>query len=152
MKTPVLHLTDPVLIGDRFISTKSFRGWGVPTIGDMVGDGLTSGMVKIRGGRFVAFSAIFLVQIIFAAPASGQDLILSTEENRSLGNFTLQIVDVDADTAKVWLEISDPGGPVLSQILSVNDTLSWKNLTLNVAGIYAGDISDLVYLKINSSD
>ncbi|HUM81307.1 MAG TPA: hypothetical protein PLQ38_05950, partial [Methanothrix sp.] len=63
MKTPVLHLTDPVLIGDRFISTKPFRGWGVPTIGDMVGDGLTSGMVKIRGGRFVAFSAIFLVQI-----------------------------------------------------------------------------------------
>ena len=100
----------------------------------------------------MAFSAIFLVQIIFAAPASGQDLILSTEENRSLGNFTLQIVDVDADTAKVWLEISDPGGPVLSQILSVNDTLSWKNLTLNVAEIYAGDISDLVYLKINSSD
>ncbi|HQJ78937.1 MAG TPA: hypothetical protein PLW21_00440 [Methanothrix sp.] len=114
--------------------------------------GLMAGMERIRGGRFVAFSAIFLAQIIFAAPASGQDLILSTEENRSLGNFTLQIVDVDADTAKVWLEISDPGGPVLSQILSVNDTLSWKNLTLNVAGIYAGDISDLVYLKINSSD
>ena len=117
-----------------------------------MGDGLTSGMERIRVGRFMALSAIFLAQVAFASPAWGQDLILSAEENSSLGNFTLQVVDVDADTAKVWLEISDPGGPVLSQILNVNDTLSWKNLTLNVAGIYAGDISDLVLLRINSSD
>ncbi|OYV07930.1 MAG: hypothetical protein CG443_856 [Methanosaeta sp. ASP1-1] len=108
-----------------------------------------------RARRFMAYSAIFVALIISALPASGQDLILSAQDNCSLGNCTLHIVDVDTQTAKVWLVISDPGGPMISEILGIlgaNDTLPWKNYTLTVSGIYAGESSDLVFLRINSSD
>ena len=107
---------------------------------------------KGRARRFMAYTAISVALIISALPASGQDLILSAQDNCSLGNCTLHIVDVDTQTAKVWLVISDPGGPMLSEILSANDTLPWKNYTLTVSGIYAGESSDLVFLRINSSD
>jgi hypothetical protein len=105
-----------------------------------------------RARRFMAYSAILAALIISALPASGQDLILSAQDNCSLGNCTLHIVDVDTQTAKVWLVISDPGGPMISEILGANDTLPWKNYTLTVSGIYAGESSDLVFLRINSSD
>lgn len=107
---------------------------------------------KGRARRFMAYTAISVALIISALPASGQDLILSAQDNCSLGNCTLHIVDVDTQTAKVWLVISDPGGPMLSEILGENDTLPWKNYTLTVSGIYAGESSDLVFLRINSSD
>jgi len=61
-------------------------------------------------------------------------------------------VDVDAQTAKVWLVISEPSGSMLSEIMSLNDTLFWKNQSLNIVGIYAGSLADLVRLRINSSD
>ena len=96
--------------------------------------------------------AISVFLIIFALPGSGQDLVLFARDNCSLDNSTLHIVDVDAETAKVWLVISEPSGSTLSEIMSLNDTLFWKNRTLNIAGIYAGGLSDLVLLRINSSD
>ena len=110
-------------------------------------------VIRMNGlGRRIVFAAISVALVIFALPVSGQSLILTAQENRSLGNYTLHIVDVDTQTAKVWLEISDPGGFMLSEILSVNETLSWKNQTLTLSGIYAGEASDLVFLRISSSD
>jgi len=97
-------------------------------------------------------AAISLFLIIFALPGSGEDMVLFGQENCSLGNSTLHIVDIDAETAKVWLVISEPSGSMLSEIMSPNDTLLWKNRTLNIARIYAGSLSDLVLLRINSSD
>jgi len=103
-------------------------------------------------GRLTALVAISAALTILILPGSGQDLILFSQDNCSLGNSTLHIVDVDAETAKVWLVISEPSGSMLSEIMSLNDTLLWKNRTLNIAGIYAGGLSDLVLLRINSSD
>ena len=102
--------------------------------------------------QLAAFAAISVFLAIFVLPGSGQDLILFAEDNCSLGNSTLHIVDVDAQTAKVWLVISEPSGSMLSEIMSLNDTLFWKNQSLNIVGIYAGSLADLVLLKINSSD
>jgi hypothetical protein len=98
------------------------------------------------------FTAISVALVISLLPASCQDLILSAHENHSLGNCTLQIEDIDSQTAKVWLVISDPIGPMLSEILGVNETLFWENRTLTVARIYAGESSDLVFLRVNRSD
>ena len=122
----------------------------MPAIKNMVSGG---SMICMNGkGRLIAFAAISVALVIFALPATGQNLVLSAQENRSLGNYTVHIVDVDTQTAKVWLEISDPGGLMLSEILSVNESLSWKNQTLTLSGIYAGEASDLVFLRIGSSD
>lgn len=118
-----------------------------------IGEMLSSRLMTDMGmaGRLMAV-AISLLLIILPLSGSGQDLVLSAQDNFSLDNSTLHIVDVDAETAKVWLVISEPSGSALSEIMSLNDTLLWKNRTLNVAGIYAGGLSDLVLLRINSSD
>ena len=102
-------------------------------------------------GRLMAV-AISLLLIILPLSGSGQDLVLSAQDNFSLDNSTLHIVDVDAETAKVWLVISEPSGSALSEIMSLNDTLFWKSQSLNIVGIYAGSLADLVRLRINSSD
>ena len=120
-------------------------------IGQMLCRRLITGIKISMAGRLMAV-AISVFLIIFALPGSGQDLVLFGQDNCSLDNSTLHIVDVDAETAKVWLVISEPSGSMLSEIMSVNDTLFWKNRTLNIAGIYAGGLSDLVLLRINSSD
>ena len=120
-------------------------------IGQMLCRRLMTGNKMSMAGRLMAV-AISVFLIIFALPGSGQDLVLFGQDNCSLDNSTLHIVDVDAETAKVWLVISEPSGSMLSEIMSVNDTLFWKNRTLNIAGIYAGGLSDLVLLRINSSD
>ncbi len=78
-------------------------------------------------------------------------MILSAHENCSLGDFTLQVEDVDSQAAKVWLMISDLNGPLQTEVLGINDTLDWDNQTLTVTRIYAGEVSDLVFLKINCS-
>jgi len=103
-------------------------------------------------GRLTALAASSIFLILFAIPGSGEDIVLIGQENCSLGNSTLHIVDVDAQTAKVWLVISEPSGSMLSEIMSLNDTLFWKNQSLNIVGIYAGSLADLVRLRINSSD
>ena len=121
-------------------------------IGQMLCRRLMTGNKKSMAGRLKTFGAISAFLIIFALPGSGQDLVLFGQDNCSLGNSTLHIVDVDAETAKVWLVISEPSGSMLSEIMSLNDTLFWKNRTLIIAGIYAGSLSDLVLLRINSSD
>ena len=120
-------------------------------IGQMLCRRLITGIKISMAGRLMAV-AISVFLIIFALPGSGQDLVLFARDNCSLDNSTLHIVDVDAETAKVWLVISEPSGSPLSEIMSLNDTLFWKNRTLNIAGIYAGGLSDLVLLRINSSD
>ncbi len=120
-------------------------------IGQMLCRRLITGIKISMAGRLMAV-AISVFLIIFALPGSGQDLVLFARDNCSLDNSTLHIVDVDAETAKVWLVISEPSGSTLSEIMSLNDTLFWKNRTLNIAGIYAGGLSDLVLLRINSSD
>ena len=120
-------------------------------IGQMLCRRLITGIKISMAGRLMAV-AISVFLIIFALPGSGQDLVLFARDNCSLDNSTLHIVDVDAETAKVWLVISEPSGSTLSEIMSLNDTLLWKNRTLNIAGIYAGGLSDLVLLRINSSD
>ena len=120
-------------------------------IGQMLCRRLMTGNKMSMAGRLMAV-AISVFLIIFALPGSGQDLVLFGQDNCSLDNSTLHIVDVDAETAKVWLVISEPSGSALSEIMSLNDTLLWKNRTLNVAGIYAGGLFDLVLLRINSSD
>ena len=120
-------------------------------IGQMLCRRLITGIKISMAGRLMAV-AISVFLIVFALPGSGQDLVLFGQDNCSLDNSTLHIVDVDAETAKVWLVISEPSGSMLSEIMSVNDTLFWKNRTLNIAGIYAGGLSDLVLLRINSSD
>ena len=119
-------------------------------IGELLCSRLMTRMSMAR--QLAAFTAISVFLAIFVLPGSGQDLILLAEDNCSLGNSTLHIVDVDAQTAKVWLEISEPSGLMLSEIMSLNDTLLWKNQTLNIVGIYAGGLTDLVKLEINSSD
>ena len=121
-------------------------------IGQMLCRRLMTGNKMSMAGRLKAFVAISVFLIVFALPGSGQDLVLFGQDNCSLDNSTLHIVDVDAETAKVWLVISEPSGSMLSEIMSLNDTLLWKNRTLNIAGIYAGGLSDLVLLRINSSD
>lgn len=121
-------------------------------IGQMLCRRLMTGIKISMGGRLKTFVAISVFLIIFALPGSGQDLVLFGQDNCSLDNSTLHIVDVDAETAKVWLVISEPSGSMLSEIMSLNDTLFWKNRTLIIAGIYAGGLSDLVLLRINSSD
>ena len=113
---------------------------------------LMTGIKMSMEGRLKTFVAISVFLIIFALPGSGQDMVLFAQESCSMGNSTLHIVDVDAESAKVWLVISEPSGSPLSEIISLNDTLFWKNRTLNIAGIYAGGLSDLVLLRINSSD
>ena len=102
--------------------------------------------------QLAAFTAISVFLVIFGLPGSGEDIVLIGQENWSLGKSTLHIVDVDAQTAKVWLVISEPSGSMLSEIMSLNDTLFWKSQSLNIVGIYAGSLADLVRLRINSSD
>ncbi len=121
-------------------------------IGQMLCRQLITCINMIMAVQLTALFAISVALTILPLPGSGQDLVLFARDNCSLGNSTLHIVDVDAETAKVWLVISEPSGSMLSEIMSLNDTLLWKNRTLNIAGIYAGGLSDLVLLRINSSD
>jgi hypothetical protein len=118
----------------------------------IISGGLLTCIDMIMARRIIASMAISVALIIYAFPAFCQDLIISAHENSSLDNCTLQIVDIDTQAAKVWLVISDPTGPILSEILGENDTLSCDNQTLTVTRIYSGESSDLVFLRINRSD
>jgi len=101
--------------------------------------------------RLFIFSAVFLVLFPSVSQSSCREVILSAHENRSLGNFTLQVEDIDSQAAKVWLMISDRKGSMQTEVLGINDTLDWDNQTLTVNRIYAGEVSDLVFLSINCS-
>lgn len=71
-------------------------------------------------------------------------------ENYTMDNCTLQVEDIDSQAANVWLLIHGGSGPSLSKVLGINDTLSCCKRTLMVKRFYAGEISDIVCLKINS--
>jgi hypothetical protein len=95
------------------------------------------------------FSAVLLSLLPCLSQSTCEEMILSAHENCSLGDFIIQVEDVDSQAAKVWLMISDLNGPLQTEVLGINDTLDWDNQTLTVTRIYAGEISDLVFLKIN---
>ena len=101
--------------------------------------------------RLFIFSAVFLALFPSLSQSSCLEMILSAHENSSLGNFTLQVEDIDSQAAKVWLMISDGKGSMQTEVLGINETLDWDNQTLTVTRIYAGEVSDLVFLSINCS-
>jgi len=70
-------------------------------------------------------------------------------ENYSLDNCTLQVVDIDSQAAKVWILILAGQESSLSMVLGINEVISCGNQTMMVKGFYAGEIDDIVRLKID---
>jgi len=127
------------------VKVRAIRRYADGSAGKRIYDGIR--MAKL----LFIFSAVFLSLLPSLSQSSCQEMILSAHENCSLGDFTLQVEDVDSQAAKVWLMISDLNGPLQTEVLGINDTLNWDNQTLTVTRIYAGEASDLVLLKINCS-
>ncbi|MGV8175804.1 MAG: hypothetical protein ACP5OU_08900 [Methanothrix sp.] len=124
---------------------RAIRRYPDGSAGERISEGIR--MAKL----LFIFSAVFLSLLSSHSQSTCQEMILSAHENCSLGDFTLQVEDVDSQAAKVWLMISDLNGPLQTEVLGINDTLDWDNQTLTVTRIYAGEVSDLVFLKINCS-
>lgn len=112
-------------------------------------------MINIRTNEAMGlsiFSDCILVLTVLTSPAFSLEIALSVHENYTLENCTLLVEDIDSQAAKVWILMQDGQEPPLSKVLGINDTLTCGKLTLVVKRIYAGEVADLVCLKINSTE
>ncbi len=93
-------------------------------------------------------AAVVLAVFMLLAPVShSTDAILRSNENCTLGNCTLHVVDVDSQVMQVWLVITSGNESLQPSVLGINDTIDCGNCTLLIKRIYAGEESDLVCLE-----
>ena len=98
------------------------------------------------------FSAIILALTISIEAAVPFEVVLCINENFTQENCTFQVEDIDTQAGKVWLLIQEEQEPPESKVLGINDSMDFDRLRLMVTGIYAGEMADLVCLRINSSN
>lgn len=100
---------------------------------------------------FLFFEGI-LALAISSSSALPSELILSVHENFTLENCTVQIEDIDAQAAKVWILLERGDEPARSMVLGINDSLGCVTCALMVTGIYSGENADLVCLMLNDTN
>ena len=106
-------------------------------------------MINISMNRAIGLLILFACILFLIYPGFSQEVVLSTHENYTLDNCTLQVEDIDSQAAKVWVLIQAGNGPSLSMVLGINETLNCGRLTLMVKRFYSGESADIVSLKID---
>ena len=109
-------------------------------------------MINISMNRAIGLFILFACILFLIYPGSSQEVVLSTHENYTLDNCTLQVEDIDSQAAKVWVLVLAEDGPSLSMVLGINETLSCGKRTLMVKRFYAGESADIVCVTIPTTE
>jgi hypothetical protein len=105
--------------------------------------------MKLARGLY-KFTAGTILLAVFIYPAHAEEILLSAQQNLTLGNSTLVVEDADSQAGRVWLRVFTDHGPPQSFAAIVGEAFRFGELTFRVLRIYAGDGTDLVALEIHS--
>ena len=103
--------------------------------------------MKLAKGLYKFIGRTILLAV-FVYPAHAEVVLLSVQQNLTLGNCTLEVEDADFQAGLVWLCIFADHESPQSVVVVVGDAFRIGELMLRILRVYAGEGTDLVALEV----